>query len=244
MALILENKRIAGDIYRMRAGGLEKGAPGQFFMLHTAPAQPGFQSSDPLLPRPISILDAEGEETEFCYRVCGRGTAQLSSLQAGQRIDAFGPLGTPFPLEAAEGRRAVLVGGGIGIAPLLYLARTLHARGVYVEAFLGYSGPEHFLAEDFHECAGLVRVQEGGFITDRVEARPEDVYYACGPMAMMRALYERLTAGGAHRLYVSLERRMACGAGACLGCSMEMKSGMRRVCKDGPVFAASEVFYA
>lgn len=234
MPLILENKKIAENIYVMRVTGVERGEPGQFFML-----KPLLGSSDPLLSRPISILDATDKETRFCYRAVGRGTELLSALHEGDELCALGPLGTSFPYLDAD---AALVGGGIGIAPLLYLCKALKSCGVRVRVYLGYSTDETFLKDEFERAADELAVNIGGRITDEVPMEENCVYYACGPMVMLEALHEKTAEAGA-RCYISLEKRMACGVGACLGCSVPTRNGNKRVCKDGPVFDAKEIYY-
>ncbi len=234
MALIKSNVRIAEDIYIMTLTGLERGEPGQFFMFRAHG-----ESCDPLLPRPLSIMDANDKETRICYRTKGRGTQTLAKMRPGDQMDALGPLGSSFPYLDAD---AILVGGGMGIAPLLYMCKTLKACGARVRAYLGYSSEPVFLREEFEKASDELKVNMGGLITDDVPVSPESVYYACGPQAMMEALTEKLSESGA-RCFVSLESRMACGVGACLGCTIPTRSGNKRVCKDGPVFDAKEVYY-
>lgn len=234
MAVILENRPVAADTWRLTVATEREGAPGQFYMLRPA------SGSEPFLPRPISIMMSDEQTTVFCYRQVGRGTELMTRLVPGQHIELTGPLGNGFPVEvAAPGQRAVLVGGGMGIAPLCLLAKKLRQRGCQVEAYLGLSGENSFPVGEMEPYAHKIHTQVGGFITEAVTAEPSCVYYACGPLPMVRALYQRIPET---ELYVSLEKRMACGVGACLGCSIDTRSGRQRVCKDGPVFAAKEVF--
>ncbi len=231
MASVLENIEIAPAIWRLRVAAVPKGEPGQFFMLRTA------AGIDPFLSRPISICDATETETAFVYRVAGRGTALLSQLRAGDALETGLPLGNGFPL--CKGR-AVLIGGGLGIAPLLYLAKRLREINTCTHVYVGYSGEPFLQAE--YAALGAFYPKRGGYITQDVDFSQPATYYACGPEPMLRAAAQRARASGA-QLYVSMESRMACGTGACLGCSLITARGNRRVCKDGPVFAAADVFF-
>lgn len=229
---IRENTRIARDICRMRVEGVPRGEPGQFFMLRAGAGM------EPFLSRPISICDAKAAETVFVYRTVGRGTERLSALRCGDALSVGLPLGNGFPLCAGE---AVLIGGGLGIAPLLYLAKRLRQIGVYTCVYAGYND-ETFLQAEYEEAAGELHAKNGGYITDMVDFSRPAIYYACGPAPMLRAAARKAREAGA-RLYVSMESRMACGTGACLGCSIPTADGNRRVCKDGPVFDAAAVFF-
>jgi len=201
VAVIKSNDRIAAGVYRMTLSGAPLGRAGQFYMLRI----PG--ALDPLLGRPISVFEsnAEAGELTFLYQSIGRGTAQFSARLPGQAIDAQGPYGNGFLLEPGP---AVVIGGGIGTAPLHH--------------------------------ATSVSVNIGGIVTDSVDFTLDATYYACGPAPMLRAAAGLAKAANA-KLYVSLEKRMACGVGACLGCTCQTAGGGKRVCKDGPVFDYREV---
>lgn len=234
MAVILENERITEGIYRMRLSGAPAGRAGQFVMLRQKGAL------DPFLGRPVSLFDADRETggITLVYQAAGRGTALFSKLLPGQEMDAQGPYGNGFPLLPGD---AVLIGGGIGSAPLYLLLKELRAAepGRQIEVYLGFR-EEAYLREEFAALADTARVNIGGYVTGDVDFTQNAAYYACGPVPMLRAAAAAAAAADA-RLYVSLERRMACGAGACLGCSIPTASGNRRVCKDGPVFPYREV---
>ncbi len=236
MAVIVENTQLTDGIYAMRLYGAPTGQAGQFLMVRPA------DGDAPFLPRPISLFDCEAGtgDVRLLYQVVGKGTKLLTALMPGQKIDVHGPYGNGFPLVAGD---AVLIGGGIGTAPLYLLLRKLReqnpARRIAVH--LGYRG-EPFYARMFSDIADMVDVRQGGFITDDVGFSHPATYYACGPEPMLRAAHKKAASANAN-LYVSLEKRMACGAGACLGCSIPTRSGNRRVCKDGPVFLSSEVFF-
>ena len=237
MAVILENERIANGIFRMRVTGALPGRAGQFYMLHIP------DSLDPFLGRPISIFeyDTTSGETSFVYHTPGRGTAMLSAMQPGQTLDVQGPYGNGFPL--ADGP-AVVIGGGIGIAPLYQLVKELRSKGSgrSIDAFLGFK-EESYLTEEFERFANGVTVNIGGFVTQDADFSLPATYYACGPAPMMRAAAQAARDARA-KLYVSLEKHMACGVGACLGCTCKTSGGNKRVCKDGPVFFYEEVFDA
>lgn len=234
MALILENARIAEGVYRMRLGSAPTGRAGQFVMLR----QPGVL--DPFLGRPISLFDADAQkgELKLLYQTAGRGTAMFSALLPGQQLEVQGPYGNGFPLLPGD---AVLIGGGIGAAPLYLLARELRASQSQrrIAVFLGFR-EEAYLEDAFSAIADTVQVNIGGFVTADVDFSRPATYYACGPAPMLRAAASAAEASGA-TLYVSLEKHMACGVGACLGCTCKTANGNKRVCKDGPVFIASEV---
>ena len=232
MAVILENKKIAEQIYLLRVKGIAP-APraGQFYMLR----QEGIDT--PFLGRPISVFDCANGEVAFQYQCVGQGTRLFATLLPGQTILAQGPYGNGFPLEKGD---AVLLGGGMGTAPLYYLAKSLRESdpNAKITAHLGFRF-EPVLLGLFRAVCDNVTCNIGGFVTDDVDFTQSATYYACGPEPMLKAAYRR--AEGA-KLYVSLEKHMACGVGACLGCTCKTSKGNRRVCKDGPVFLAEEVF--
>ena len=234
MAIITSNQEIAKGIYRMIVSGAPLGRAGQFFMLRV----PG--ALDPLLGRPISIcaINADTGETTFVYQTIGRGTAQFAAMLPGQAIEAQGPYGNGFsPVDG----NAIVLGGGIGTAPMLQLVKELRASGPdrRIDVFLGYR-EEAYLVGEFEQVADSVTVNVGGIVTDAIDFSLDACYYACGPAPMLRAAATHADAAKA-RLFVSLEKHMACGVGACLGCTCQTKSGRKRVCKDGPVFDYREV---
>jgi dihydroorotate dehydrogenase electron transfer subunit len=242
MALFLSGQvisnRALGDNFYLLETGRPAGPPprtGQFYMIRA-------WETCPVLSRPLSVFDAGEDRLAFLYKIAGRGTGLFSALKAGDHLDLLGPLGKGFP--DLNGTIA-LVGGGAGIAPF-YLG-TKQIRAAHPECspelFLGYSG-KPFLTEEFKALSNRLTINTGGFITDEI-ANPADYDYifTCGPEAMMRALFAKCEAAGVGDiLYVSLESRMACGAGACFVCSRETSGGNKKVCKDGPVFKAREVF--
>lgn len=214
-----------------------------------------------LLPRPISIceVDKEAGTLRLVYRVAGKGTAEFSRLKAGDRVDILGILGNGFPGDKAQrGMTAVLLGGGIGVPPILQLAKELNCVKKVV---VGYRDAQCFLKGDFekavcgNECNSVYIATEDGSVGTKgnvMDAIAEngikaDIIYACGPMPMLRAI-KKYAEEHDIPAYISLEERMACGVGACLGCvcrttAVDHHSHVHnaRICTDGPVFEAREV---
>ena len=234
MAVIKSNVQIAREIWRMSVSGAPQSRAGQFFMLRI----PG--TLDPLLGRPISVcaFDAESGETVFVYQTVGKGTAQFARLLPGQEIEAQGPYGNGFSLQDGH---AVLIGGGIGTAPMLQLAKELRASDPVrrIDVYLGFRA-EAYLEEDFARYADSVTMNIGGYVINDVDFSRNATFYACGPAPMLRAAASAAEQANAN-LFVSLEQHMACGVGACLGCTCQTEHGRKRVCKDGPVFDYREV---
>ena len=222
--------------------------PGQFLSVYTG-------NAGKLLPRPISIceIDKETSRIRLVYRVTGKntGTEAFSKMQPEDKIEALGPLGNGFPLEEAEGKKVFLIGGGIGIPPMLETAKQLNAQKT---AVLGYRD-ELFLNEEFAKYADVyVATEDGssgtkGNVLNAIQEKTleADVIFACGPTPMLRALKEYAAANHI-ACWISMEERMACGIGACLACVCKSKDidahsqvHNKRVCKDGPVFLSTEV---
>ncbi len=234
MAIILDNQPVGEGFFLLTAKHPNAARMGQFYMVRA-------WERYPVLSRPISVYDADAQTVTFLYKVVGKGTQILSGRRAGEEISLEGPCGNGFPALAGKGRIA-LVGGGVGIAPLYLAAKTYQEAGARVSLFLGFS-TEPVLERAFGEVADQLAVRVGGFVTDAVDTCAYDAMVACGPTAMMEALYRKCEAQGSKvPLYVSLENRMACGIGTCLVCSCKTAHGNKRVCKDGPVFLGSEVF--
>lgn len=237
--------------------------PGQFISVY-----PKNQAT--LLPRPISICEVNKEKTmlRIVYRVAGKGTGEFSTYQTGARISILGTLGNGFPLDKADGKRVFLMGGGIGIPPMLQLAKELKdqkennaenresgCKGASeINVILGYRN-ELFLYDDFKAQADVyVATEDGskgskGTVMDAIKDNDlkGDVIFACGPMPMLRAI-KQFAEANQMEAYISLEERMACGVGACLGCVCTTKEidhhshvHNARICTDGPVYNAEEV---
>lgn len=248
---VVSQEMIATDIYSMwlKTDAAATAGPGQFISMYT-------NDGSKLLPRPISIceIDKERNMLRVVYRVTGEntGTEQFSKLKAGDTLPIIGPLGNGFPLEKAEGKKAFLMGGGIGIPPILELAKQLNCEK---QMILGYRDAETFLQKEF-EANGQVYIstEDGsvgtkGNVMDaiRENSLDADIIMACGPTPMLRAIKNFAEERGIE-CYVSMEERMACGIGACLGCVCKTKEKdhhtnvhNKRCCKDGPVFLSTEV---
>ncbi len=232
--------------------------PGQFVAVYT-------KDASRLLPRPISICRTDEDKTalRLVYRIAGEGTAQFAKVQTGDTLEILGVLGNGYPLEEAAGKQVLLLGGGIGIPPLLETAAVLKNLQTNapagITAGLGYrSGKtdrDLFLKTEFEAYARvLVATEDGsagtkGNVLDAVRAAgvSPDIIYSCGPMPMLRAIKAFAQETGC-KAYLSLEERMACGVGACLGCVCRTKEvdhhshvNNARICTDGPVFDAREV---
>ena len=235
---ILSNTPVAAGAYRLDLACPDPPS-GEFVHI----AIPGFY-----LRRPLSICDLGNGRMSIVYKVVGQGTEALSDLAEGAEIEVLTGLGRGFDPEACR-ERALLVGGGLGVPPLLLLAKRLKALGKHVTAVLGFNTADDvLLVEEFRRVCDIVAVStvDGsvgvkGFVTDAILAvRPAfDYFYTCGPMVMMKVVCQALEGPGE----VSLEERMGCGAGFCYGCSIETKNGPRRVCKDGPVFKKEELLW-
>ncbi|MCL2488228.1 MAG: dihydroorotate dehydrogenase electron transfer subunit [Oscillospiraceae bacterium] len=205
------------------------------------------------LRRPISIagIDKESGQLRLIFEVRGGGTAQMAQRQTGESLDLIGPLGRGWPL-VEPSSRAVLVGGGIGTPPLLPLAQYYGENAAVITGFRG--GKSAILQQDFAaatEKAPLLCTDDGsagfyGFTTQLLERHlaenAAEILYTCGPAVMMKRVAE-IAAEHGIRCYVSMEERMACGVGACLGCVCKTKNGHTRVCADGPVFESAEIIW-
>jgi dihydroorotate dehydrogenase electron transfer subunit len=251
------NEQIGKDIWRMefRSAPLASLAkPGQFLMIHL-----GNRTKDPLLRRPFSIHGIlDDHRVRVLYRIVGAGTSLLSTLKHGDSISAIGPLGNSFPLPV-PGEEALLVAGGMGIAPLYFLAQALQSnQGATTTVLLGFSTSEEVVCCDELKALGVhlsLATEDGsrgskGIVTDLLDqhlrrglaAKP--VIYACGPPQMLKKVAHQ--AAMSHlTCSVSLEGHMACGLGICLGCAVKasynLTTAYHYVCQDGPVFQAETI---
>ena len=220
--------------------------PGQFVSLYT-------NDKSKILPRPISLceIDKENGRLHLVYRVTGQGTGtdEFSQMKAGDTIPVLGPLGNGFP---QEGENVFLIGGGIGVPPMLEMAKQLNCEK---QIILGYRDENLFLRDEFEAYGEVfVATEDGsvgtkGNVLDAIREQnlTADVIYACGPTPMLRAIKEYAADKGI-KCYISLEEKMACGIGACLACVCQSKDvdhhsnvHNKRICKDGPVFLSTEI---
>ena len=245
---VISKEALAKDIFSMwiRTDAAKTAVPGQFISMYT-------NDGSKLLPRPISIceIDKENGALRVVYRVTGpsTGTEEFSRMQAGDKLYIIGPLGNGFPLKE---KKAFLIGGGIGIPPMLELAKQLKGEK---QIIIGYRDSDTFLDKELEQNGKVYIATEDGSIGTkgnvcdaiRENALNAEVIYACGPTPMLRAIKEYALENGIE-CYLSLEERMACGIGACLACVCKTKEkdehsnvNNKRICKDGPVFLATEV---
>lgn len=248
-AEVLSQREIAPDIYDMWIGtDLAKDAgPGQFLCIYP-------KDRSTLLPRPISICEVNAAEgaLRIVYRIAGAGTREFSGYKTGDQISVLGTLGNGFPLEKGDGKKVFLMGGGIGIPPILELGKEMTAEK---QIIVGYRDDRLFLKEDLEKYGRVyIATEDGsrgtkGNVMDAIRENglEADVIFACGPMPMLRAIKAYAAQKGIPA-YISLEEHMACGVGACLGCVVKTREidhhshvHNARICTDGPVFEASEV---
>ena len=229
---IIFNEQVGTDMYVLTIKGDFEGMPGQFYMLR------GIDSLM-TLSRPLSIFDINKNEgnISFLYKVCGRGTAYFSSLRKDDGIILYGPYGRGFPVQEYKDRKVLLVGGGMGCAPLVFAAKHLRNADLKIGFRAGVMSQvqkEEFFAK--YSGSGNTSLHIDWDLTEDIEADRYDAVMSCGPEAMMKKLTEKHP-----NTYVSLEKHMGCAVGACLSCTCEVDGKRVRVCKEGPVFKGSEV---
>ena len=246
-AIIIRQEEIADNIYSMWLKNdniASEAVPGQFVSLYC-------NDGSRILPRPISIceIDRVDGALQLVYRVAGKGTEEFCGNHSGKLIEVMGPLGNGFPLKS---KKAFLIGGGIGIPPMLELAKQLDCEK---QIILGYRDRQTFLVNELKKYADVYIATEDGSVGTKgnvLNAIEEnnlsaDIIYACGPTPMLRALKEYGQKNNIET-WISMEEKMACGIGACLACVCKSKNkdhhtnvNNKRICKDGPVFLAQEV---
>lgn len=247
--LVMSQEKIAEGIYSLWIQTemiADEAKPGQFVSVYSA-------DKSRMLPRPISIceIDKEKRALRLVYRVAGKGTEEFSHLKEGDSVDVMGPLGNGFPLERAKDRRVFLMGGGIGVPPMVETAKELEAEKIIIAGYCD----ELFLNKELEENGNLYIATEDGscgtkgnvlnaIAANRLKA---DVIFACGPTPMLRAIKAYALENGIE-CWISMEEKMACGIGACLACVCKSKEvdahshvNNKRICKDGPVFLCTEV---
>lgn len=250
-------ERLTSDVYRIRIEGdfledfCREAKAGQFVNLY-------MKDKSTLLPRPLSICRITKSQLELVYRVVGKGTRELAGYHGGDSIRLSSPLGNGFDLSRCQSGSALLIGGGVGVPPLLQLAEELNRRGIPCTGVLGFQ-KDPFLVKEMEKVCHrvLVATEDGssGFTGNVVqligrewqqEGMDADQAFSCGPKPMLKALAQ-FCRQQSIPLQVSLEERMGCGFGACVGCAVDIriegKIQKKAVCKDGPVFWAEEVFW-
>lgn len=241
---IIRQEQLAEGVYSMWIETKDialNAKPGQFVSVYS-------KDGSRLLPRPISICEVDGTKLRMVYRVVGKGTDEFSGYKAGVELDVIGPLGNGY---TPDSKKAILLGGGIGVPPMLELAKRLDCEKSIV---LGYRD-ELFLNEEFEKYGDVyIATEDGsagtkGNVLDAIKACniTGEVIYACGPKPMLRAIKTYAEENGMEA-FISLEEKMACGIGACLACVCKTKDvdhhshvNNARICKEGPVFNAKEV---
>ena len=237
---IISNKPLTKCIYEMCLEGNTAAIQnaGQFVNI----ALDGFY-----LRRPISVCDFSENFLKIIYKIVGKGTELMSKMQSGEQLEMLTGLGNGFSVNNCQ--KPLLVGGGVGVPPMYRLAKDLVAQGKQVSVVLGFNTCEEIFYKNEFEALGAnvyVATADGsvgtkGFVTDAIAANKieADYFYACGPLPMLRALYDALDIDGE----MSFEERMGCGFGVCMGCSCKTKNGYKRICKEGPVLKKDEIVW-
>lgn len=263
-AEVIRNEEIAPHIWKMKMSAPKvalEAEPGQFVNIY-------MNSERTILPRPISICDADAElgTLTIVYDVVGRGTEELAHMQRGGFIRVSSPLGKGFDMPEKEGSPVLLISGGVGTAPMVFLAKRLKAQGSRVTAVTGFR-KDPFLTDELRDadCRVLVTTDlpgEHSFVgnvvdcmeINQIEPGDEWTCYACGPRPMLEASYRYVSSLNENAvMQVSLEERMGCGYGVCVGCAVDIRTGKDndgsdiikrlKVCKDGPVFRGEAVVW-
>lgn len=230
MAKVIENIRIDSTYYLLKTDLKMDVLPGQFFMLRA-------WGTYPTLSRPISIFDAS-ENLEFLYEVVGEGTEIFSKLKQGDNIKVEGPYGNSFNTEDIS--EISLVGGGVGIAPFYYVSKVLKEKNknIKIDLYLGERENQE-IEKSLLDLDVNLKIKKGGMITDILEF-DKKLIYTCGPDIMMKNVTKMAIENNCE-VYVSLDKRMGCGVGACLSCTCKTTSGNKRSCKEGPIFKGEDI---
>lgn len=235
---IIDNIALTDSVYKMTLQGDTSAitAPGQFVNI---------KLDGLYLRRPISVCNVENDLLTIIYKAVGKGTRQMSAMNAGV-LDVLSGLGNGYDLSVA-GEKPVLLGGGVGVPPMYLLARKLMEAGKHVKVILGFNTKEElFYEEEFRAlgCEVTVTTVDGsygvkGFVTDALQEMDYTYFYTCGPEPMLKAVYASAKTSG----QMSFEKRMGCGFGACMGCSCKTITGYKRICKEGPVMRKEEILW-
>ncbi|MGL5615744.1 MAG: dihydroorotate dehydrogenase electron transfer subunit [Sarcina sp.] len=237
---IIKNEEISEGIFSMWVSHKTDIKPGQFYMLKGEKA---------FLGRPISVCETKDQEVRFVYAVVGKGTDELKSLKSGEEIKLIGPLGNGFDSNK-DYKKVALVGGGIGVAPMLELAKKLNSNfGNENIDFYGGFRDKVYLNDEIEKYVSksFITTNSGeagikGFVTEPLleNIKNYNTVLCCGPEIMMKKVVE-ICKENEVEVYISMEKHMACGVGACLVCTCKTKEGNKRTCKDGPVFNGLDV---
>ena len=237
---ILANRQLTATVWRMELAGDTSAIvrPGQFVQVQL----PGFY-----LRRPISVCDWNDGSLTLVYKVVGQGTEDMAAMVPGQTLDLLTGLGNGFDVSLA-GEHPLLIGGGVGLPPMIGLCRALLAAGKQPVVLAGFNTAEEvFLREDVAAMGApfVLATLDGsagvkGLVTDAMKGLTFDSVFACGPLPMLRAICNATDVPA----WFSFEERMGCGFGACMGCTVKVKGGYKRICKDGPVLEREEIIWA
>ena len=236
---IIENKALTASVYQMRLSGDTSAitASGQFVNI---------KLEGKFLRRPISVCDCENGVLTLVYKVVGKGTADMSRMAAGEKLDVLTGLGNGYDLSDA-GDKPLLLGGGVGVPPMYMLAKQLRAMDKQVSVILGFNTKDEIFYENEFRALGCdvtVATADGsygvrGFVTNAMEGMEYTYFYTCGPEPMLKAVHKASVTGG----QMSFEERMGCGFGACMGCSCKTLTGNKRICREGPVLRKEEILW-
>ena len=237
---IIENKEISQGIFSMKVKHKENVRAGQFYMLKGELA---------FLGRPISVCEVEKDIIRFVYAVVGKGTNELKNMKEGKTLKIIGPLGNGFDTDR-EYKKVALVGGGIGVAPMLELAKALRRKNENIKMdFYGGFRDDIYLTDEIDNYVEKTYLSTNsgkygvkGFVTEPLleNIKNYDTVLCCGPEVMMKRVVEICKENNVE-VFISMEKHMACGVGACLVCTCKTKSGNKRTCKDGPVFNGLDI---
>lgn len=235
---VISNNEISRGIFRLSVEGKFSGKPGQFYMLRC-------WDNEPILWRPISIHNITSNSIEFAYQLVGQGTNLLSKLKVSEKVKLIGPLGNGFDVENIRGKVAI-VSGGIGVAPMRYLVESI--KDAEAEVFAGFRdevyGLDEIIASGVNVKVSTEDGSEGhkGYVTELFNPEDYDLVLCCGPEIMMYKVVNMCKEVGT-KIYISEEKKMACGIGACLVCTCKTVNGNKRTCKDGPVFSGEDLVF-
>lgn len=237
--IVDKNERIADDVLEMKLSGNTSSFtnPGQFVNIKVD----GFY-----LRRPISVCDYDDESIAIIYKIVGKGTEVMSRIEKGSTLDLLVGLGNGFDT-SKSGEKPLLIGGGMGVAPMYNLCKKLVTEGKKPIVISGFNSAKDVYYEDEFIATGAevyIATADGtqgikGFVTDVMKDMDYTYFYTCGPMPMFKAVEAIANTSGQY----SFEERMGCGFGACMGCSCKTKYGNKRICKDGPVLEREEIIW-